>query len=281
METTAAFRKRVSDTLAGINPDILDYYEDEFWMIRTPYEFLEYYAEKNRLFNTAIALPLARGLHNGTYRKLPIIRNGLAHQPPYMIHCLTVCKMLADMWLPLSRDEEDILLAAALCHDMIEDIPFPEHGRELVTQFHLDPRVYETVKHVSKRKDFTLEEEQAFFSGIREDRLALLIKLSDRGHNVTDLYNMSERKIAEYIGETRAYFLPMCDYARTHYPELNAVTEIMQDQLICLTKTVEKMSEKHELVKQRLDVELQRLRNENKALRQQLADVREEVQSHE
>ena len=277
METTAEFRARVTEALSAIDPDTLDFYEDEFWMIRTSYEFLEYYAEKHRLFNTAVALPLARGLHNGTYRKLPIIRNGVAHQPPYVIHCLTVCKMLADLWLPISAEEEDILLAAALCHDMIEDIPFEDGGRELYTKYHLDQRVYQTVKLVSKRKDFTLEEEQAFFRGIKENRLALLIKLSDRGHNVTDLYNMSERKIQEYIGETRAYFLPMCDYARLHYPELDDVTEIMQDQLICLTKTVEMWAKKHDQIKQKMDDKLQELRNENKALRKHLAELREKV----
>lgn len=277
MERLADFKKRVGEALGRIDPDVLDYHEDEFWMIRTAYEFLEYYAEKNRLFNTAVALPLARGIHNGTYRKLPIIRNGIPHQPPYVIHCLTVCKMLADMWLPISDEEKDILLAAALCHDMIEDIPFEQHGRELYTVFQLDPRVYETVKLVSKRKDFTLYEEQAYFRGIMENRLALLIKLSDRGHNVTDLYNMSARKIREYIGETRAYFLPMCDYARRHYPELDDVTEIMQDQLICLTKTVEVMYQRYEHLQQRMEEELQGLRNENKELRRQFAQMREEL----
>ena len=277
MESITAFRQRVSDALSAIDPNVLDFFEDEFWMIRTSYEFLEYYAEKHRLFNTSLALPLARGLHNGTYRRLPVVRNGVPHQPPYVIHCLTVCKMLADMWLPLSPEEEDILLAAALCHDMVEDLPFPDGGRELYTVYGLDPRVYDTVKLVSKRKDFTLEEEQAFFRGIEQNRLALLIKLSDRGHNVTDLFNMSERKIAEYIGETRAYFLPMCNYARAHYPELDDVTEIMQDQLICLTKTVEMMSRKHEAMRLQLDAELQELRNENKALRARFSQLREEV----
>lgn len=277
MEQLADFRRRVTAALAAIDPGVLDYHEDEFWMIRTPYEFMEYYAEKHRLYNTALALPLARGLHDGTHRRLPIMRNGAAHQPPYVIHCLTVCRMLADLWLPISVEEEDVLLAAALCHDMIEDIPFKDGGRELYTAFGLDKRVYDTVKLVSKRRDFTLEDERAFFHGIESNRLALLIKLSDRGHNVTDLYNMSDRKIREYISETRAYFLPMCDYAREHYPELGGVIEIMQDQLICLTKTVEMMAEKHDSTKRPLEEQLQELRRENKILRDQMKKLREEV----
>lgn len=275
METLFDFRKRVSDTLAEIDPEALRFHEDEFWMIRAPYEFLEYYAEKNRLFNTALALPLARGLHDGSYRKLPITRNGTAYRPPYVIHCLTVCKMLADMWLPISNDEKDTLLAAALCHDMIEDLDFPQQGGELVTQYHLSVPVYKTVRLVSKRKDFTLREERAFFRKIAANRLALLIKLSDRGHNVTDLFNMSDRKIQEYIGETRTYFLPMCEYARGHYPELGDVIEILQDQLICLTKTVEMQAEGHAQRRQTLTDELQALRAENEVLRKQWMEIRE------
>lgn len=276
MESIFAFRKRVTDTLGRIDPQILSYDHDEFWMIRAHYEFLEYYAEKHRYFNTAIALPLARGLHNGVYRKTPIMRNGNPHRPPYVIHCLTVCKMLADLWLPLSDEDKDILLAAALCHDMIEDCDFPNDGHEMYTDLGLDKQVYEVVKRVSKRKDFTLEEEKAHFHEIESNRLSLLIKLSDRGHNVTDLYNMSERKIEEYIRETRTYILPMCEYARVHYPEMNIVTEIMQDQLIVLTKTAEVLTEQHKKRKKKMMTELQLLREENKRLRERCAKIREE-----
>lgn len=277
METLAEFRQRVTDSLARISSEYLSYNEEEYWMIRSPYEFIEHYAEKHRLFNTAIALPLARGLHNGSYRKTPMIRGGVGHRPPYVIHCLTVTKMLADMWLPISKEEEDLLLAASLLHDSLEDVAFPEDGREFMTQFSLDPKVYETVKTVTKRKDFTLEEEQAFFRHINENRDALLIKLSDRGHNVTDLYSMSQAKIREYITETRTYFMPMCEYAREHYPELEPVIEIMQDQLVCLTKTVEMTAEIHEERQAQMNKDLKALTRENERLRAKWDKMRAEV----
>lgn len=280
MESIFAFRKRVASQLEAIDPHVLNYDTEEFWMIRAHYEFLEYYAEKHRYYNMALALPLVRGLHNGVYRKSPIMRNGMPHRPPYVIHCLTVCKMLADLWLPISDEEKDVLLAAALCHDTIEDCSFEKGGRELFEDFGMDEQVYQVVKLVSKRKDFTLEEEKAFFHGIESNKLSLLIKLSDRGHNVTDLYNMSERKIEEYISETRTYFLPMCEYARMHYPELNIVTEIMQDQLIVLTKTAETLAEQHIQRKKNLMKELQILRAENKQLREQCGKIREEGMYH-
>ena len=275
MESLSDFRKKVSAALAAIDPAVLSYDKDEFWMIRAPYDFLEYYADKHRFFNTALALPLARGLHNGTYRKTPVMRNGLPHKPPYVVHCLTVTKLLSDLHLPLSEEEQDILLAASLLHDTIEDCEFAAGGRELVDDFHLAEGVYETVKRVSKRKDFTLEEEQAYFHGIESNRLSLLIKLSDRGHNVTDLYNMSEHKIEEYISETRKYCLPMCEYARTHFPELDIVTEILQDQMICLTKTAEILIDQHKKRKKKLMANLQTLREENASLRKLCGSLRE------
>lgn len=275
MESILEFRTRVKAQLDAISSDTLSYNEDEFWLVRVPYEFLEYYAEEHRFYNTMIALPLARGLHNGTYRKLPVVRDGKIHQQPYLIHCLTVAKMLADLWLPFSDEEKDILIAAALCHDMIEDIDFKDGGKELATLYGLDPMVYETVKLVSKKKNPTPDEENAYFNGIKSSRFALLVKLSDRGHNVTDLYNMKDWKIDEYVEETRCRYLPLCEYARETYPELIDVVEIMQDQIIVLTKSVKMLQEKHRQTLASLNNELDGLREENAALREQFSILKE------
>ena len=275
MEDLGEFRRRIKTQLNKIDPKTLNYNEDEFWLVRVPYEFLEYYAETNRLYNTMLALPLARGLHNGTYRKLPVVRNGEVYKQPYLIHCLTVSKMLSDMWFPFSDEEKDILIAAALCHDMIEDIPFADGGRELYTAFGLDKKVYDIVKLVSKKKDPTEEEEEEYFSGIRNNRLALLVKLSDRGHNVSDLYNMKEWKIEEYIGETRKRYLPMCEYAREEYPELNDVIEILQDQIVVQTKTVQMLMDRHKKTMSNLNDELTTLREENAKLRETFSALKE------
>lgn len=268
MKERMTFRDSVREILQGMDPQDLQFDESEFWMIQSPYEYIEFYARNRELLNTAIALPLARGLHNGGHRKSSIVRNGKSHRLPYVIHCLIVCRILVDIKVPLTKEEEDILLAAALCHDMIEDLPFPEQGKELYTQYHLDPRVYETVKLVSKRKDFTREEEQAYFHHIAENKLALLVKLSDRSHNVEDLYNMSVWKVHEYIGETEQYFLPMCAYGLEHYPELRKTIEILQDKILCLTRASQILVDRCEAREQELHAQLESLRQENAALRE-------------
>ena len=266
MKERIAFRSKVEEYLRGLDQETLAFNKDEYWMIFSVYEFLEYYSFENRLWNTCIALPLARGLHDGTYRKSTILKNGSTYRLPYVIHCLLVCRMLADLNIPISKEEEDILLAAALCHDMIEDIPFPNHGKEMMEEYHLDPRVYEVVKLVSKRKDFTEAEEIAHFKAIQENRLALLVKLSDRSHNVEDLYNMSVEKVHEYVEETNKFILPMCEYGFAHYLELRTTLGILQDKILCLTQAAEIMVDRYEARELELRKQLKALRVENAKL---------------
>lgn len=266
MKYRIAFRKKVEEFLRGLDQNALAYNKDEYWMIFSEYEFLEYYSFENRLWNTCIALPLARGLHDGTYRRATITRNGTDHRLPYVIHCLRVCRMLAYLNLPVPREEQDILLAAALCHDMIEDLPFEKNGRELTEEYCLDPKVYEIVRLVSKRKNFTEEETREHFRAIQENRLALLVKLSDRSQNVEDLYNMRVDKIHEYIDETNRYILPMCQYGMTHYPELWTTLRVLQDKILCLTQTAETMVDHYETREQELRRQLKELRAENAKL---------------
>lgn len=273
MNSQKQFRKMVNAVLDEIGPEILSHDESEFWMLQSPYEYIEYYAIENQLKNTAIALPLARGIHSGSHRKSSIMKEGISYRLPYVIHCLLVCRMLADLQISLEKEEEDIILAAALCHDMIEDVPFPDHGKELITRFHLDPRVYETVKQVSKRRDFTPEEEREFFHGIEQNKYALLVKLSDRGNNVEDLYNMSVWKVHEYVGETRNFFLPMCNYGMKHYPDVAPKIEILQDKIVGLTQVAEIMVDRYEEREQKLRKQLEELREENKKLREEFMQL--------
>lgn len=266
MKSRIAFRGKVDAYLATLDEKVLAYNKDEYWMIFSVYEFLEYYSFENRLWNTCIALPLARGLHDGTYRRSSIMKNGSSYRLPYVIHCLLVCRMLADLNIPITPDEEDILLASALCHDMIEDLPFPKHGLEMVEDYHLDPRIYEIVRLVSKHKDFTEEQEIEHFHKIEENKLALLVKLSDRSHNVEDLYNMSVKKVHEYVEETNRFILPMCEYGFSHYPELSTTLGILKDKIQCLTETAEVMVDRYEQRELELRDQLKELRMENEKL---------------
>ena len=273
MQKEIQFYFDVQEILSDIDPNVLSYNKDEYWMVESTYEYIEFYSIKNELKNTLIALQLARGLHNGVYRKSSIIKDGISYRLPYLIHPLMVCRMLVDSHIPLEHDDLDILLASALCHDMIEDIDFPNHGKELYLNYHLDEKVYETVKYVSKRKNFTKEEEIAHFHEIESHVLALLVKLSDRGNNVEDLYNMKIWKVHEYVEETNRYILPMCDYAFKHYPELGHSIEILKDKIVTLTTTAQVLVDRYNLQEEEMLKKIDELRKENAQLRQTLKEL--------
>lgn len=276
MNEQTRFRMKIQEILDEIGPETLAYDAGEFWMIERVYEYVESYAREKKLTSTAIALPLVRGLHNGVHRKSSIMKDGVAYRLPYVIHCLQVARMLINLHLPLSHDEEDVVLASALCHDLIEDVEFAEGGTEMYTKYHLDPRVYETVKCVSKRRDFTEEEHQAYFDGIQANPLALLVKLSDRGNNVEDLYNMSVWKTHEYVDETRMYFFPMVAYGHEHYENLNGVLTILNEKMKTLTQVAEILVNRYEDQERRMNEKLTRLREENQRLRGILKELEEE-----
>lgn len=276
METRREFMNRVNGHLNMMDPTKLLYNENEYWLIQSTYEYLECYAVDHRLQNMFLALPLVRGLHNGVYRKFGVEKGGEMHRLPYVIHCLLVCRMLVDIHPALSSEDQDCLLAAALCHDLIEDIAFEHGGKELITEFHLDPRVYEIVKLVSKRSDFTIEEERQFFDKIQKNPLALLLKLADRGNNVEDLYNMSKKKLDEYLEETERYFLPMSDYGIDNYPELSIAIHILRDKITILTTVSKVMINKLEVRNQILRNQRNQLKLENMKLREEWKRLWEE-----
>ncbi len=267
------FRKTQKELLAKIEPEALQYDENDFLLVRSLYEKIAFFAESRGLINTAVALPLARGLHSGAYRKNSILRRGVAVRMPYVVHPLAVTRLLVDAAPALSDEDLDILLAAALCHDMLEDIPFPDGGRELYTRFPLDRRVYDTVARLSKRTDFTPEEEAAHFRGIQEDPLALLIKLSDRGNNVEDLYNMRIAKVHEYAEETANRIYPMCAYGREAYPALEMTISILEQKIRTLVDAAVTLTDRYDARIRSLQERREALQAENDALRARLAQL--------
>lgn len=267
------FMAKIKEILQTIDPEILAYNKDEFWLYERHYDYIKRYAAERKLISTAVALPLVRGLHNGTYRKSSVVKDGVSYRLPYVIHCLQVCSMLIDLQLPLTQEEEDTALSAALCHDLIEDIPFPNGGKEIYTDFHLTENIYNTVLTLSKRKDFTEEEHKAYFRGIQEDPLALLVKLADRGNNVEDLYNMSIWKVHEYVHETRERIFPMCTYARRHFPQLIVPFTILQDKMRNFTEIGEILVDRYEEQEKRMVSRLEKLQEENMKLRNTMLDL--------
>lgn len=227
---------------SAIHPIIESYNLDEEWLYNKPYLFIKGYATAKDMIYTLKALPLARKIHNGQYRKGLVTINGEDHKLPYVLHVLKVATTLLSLSLPLSAGELDILISAALLHDSIEDAEdgfFKNGGIELMTEYGFPERVYDIVKLLSKRSGATQEELYQYFNAIKKDPFALLIKLADRSHNVEDLYTMTIVKLHKYTKETREFIYPLSTYGKSNYPELSNGITILKAKIVSLTELTE------------------------------------------
>ena len=231
-----------------IQPIVESFNIDEEFMYSKAYLFIKGYATGRGLKYTLKALPLARKIHNGQYRKGNVEIDGKQCQLPYLLHCLKVCSTLISLSLPLNDEELDLLLCESILHDSIEDNDgfFKNGGRELTTEYDFPEEVYETIKLLSKYSGADEFELSEYFNKIKKNKFALLIKLADRSHNVEDLYIMKIEKLHKYVKETRSYIYPLCTYAKANYPELSNGITILKSKIVSLTELTETIVDMYE-----------------------------------
>lgn len=171
------------------------------------YMFIKGFAVAKNLKQTLIALAVARHFHNGQYRK-----DGM----PYIVHPLKVCTTLMNYGI-----DDDVTLAAALLHDLLEDCSdkLPLKGRELITEYHLSQEVLDIITLLTKESGLDDYELSVYFKKIERNCQAALIKLSDRLHNSTSLYTFTFDRMRKYIKETNDFLLPMASYCKNYYPD--------------------------------------------------------------
>ncbi len=267
MNPTDPFSSKVKNALEDIGYAYFTFDDSEWWMFEDLFVRVEEYAIEHQLINTLIALYAVRGIYSGNHMAETVERNGQTYKVPYVSHCLDVCKLLMDLRIPLSQYELDIILAAALCHGLIANIYFSERGREMVTIYHLDPRVYEIMQLVTKRRYHSETDRLKFFDELQRDCLALLVRLSDRSNYVEKLYNIPIWRAREYIHETRTYYFPMCFYAKENYPELAAIFSIFLEKMRTLLEVTDIMVGRFEQREIELSNEILSLKEENARIR--------------
>lgn len=271
------FQQQIEDILDEIGRENLTYNEDETWMYQRVYSFIEQYSREHHLRNTAIALPVVRHLYNGIYRGTRTAQNGEKHRRPYLCHSLSVCRMLINLQPQLVGDEQDIVLAAALCHDLRDRIPFRDKGREMETVYHLDHRIPEILMLIYEGDCESEEDYQKVFEGVMKNKLATLVRLADRGDIVEELYNVSPWKAHELIYETRNFYMPMCFYAREHYPELDTCVGILQEKMYELVLATDIFVTRYENREKELSSKILLLQEENSRLRTIIRRKKEEA----
>lgn len=252
-----------------ITPIVEDYNIEEEFMYNKTYLFIKGYAVGKNLKYTLKALPLARKIHNGQYRKGLIDLNEKKYQLPYVLHVLKVCITLISLNLPLTDEQLDILYSCALLHDSLEDREdlFSKGGIELVQDYGFPKEIYEIIKLLSKHSGADEYELSEYFNNIKKNPIALLIKLADRSHNVEDLYNMKIEKLHKYVMETRRWIAgknSLCTYAKQNYPELSNGVTILKAKIVSLTELTETIVNKYEECLKEKDLEIEELKNQLK-----------------
>lgn len=144
------------------------------------------------------AYDISEEMHRGQLRK---------SGEPYLIHPLAVAEILAD----LGMDEETIV--AGLLHDVVEDTPYTRE--ELVRDFGEEVELLvDGVTKLGSLKFESKEERQAenlrkMFLAMSKDIRVLIIKLSDRLHNLRTINYMTHDKIIEKCRETLDIYAPL------------------------------------------------------------------------
>jgi GTP pyrophosphokinase len=190
------------------------------------YMFIKGYAVAKELNQTLIALAVARHFHDGQYRK---------GGDPYICHPLKVCSTLISCGV-----DDDIILASALCHDVLEDCQdkLPFGGNELVTEYGLSQEVINVVSLLSKDSGLDDYALSVYFDKIKKDPRALLVKLSDRLHNSATLYSFTLPKMKKYIRETSMFLIPMASYGKRFYPQYTNALSILKNNIYSLNHSM-------------------------------------------
>ena len=144
------------------------------------------------------AYDVAEEMHRGQLRK---------SGEPHLIHPMAVAEILAE----LGMDEETII--GGLLHDVVEDTPYTME--ELVRDF--GEEVGLLVDGVTKLGSLKFESKEArqvenlrkMFLAMSRDIRVLIIKLSDRLHNLRTINYMSHDKIVEKCQETLDIYAPL------------------------------------------------------------------------
>lgn len=207
------------------------------------YEYIENYALERNYKNTLRALILAEGWLSTVIRRT--FKNDNKGTTSFE-HCLEATKALMDLHPPVSADEEDILLASMLCHDMLENVEFEEGGEELVTEYRLDPRILEIVKLMTKPAHMTDEEKEVYYDKLKMNRLAVLVALADRANLVERITGVSISEANSYIAEMKRFVLPMCVYAKEYYRDFQMIINLSMEKIRGLIDVSEIISNRYE-----------------------------------
>ena len=185
-------------------------------------------AKGKDLQNTLIAITAATELHEGQMRK---------SGNPYIDHPMRVTSELVAL-----KIYDDIILASALLHDVIEDCK--ASSELLIYKYGLDPQIVENVKKLSKTKNM---DTALYYDILKQSPSLILIKGADRCHNISTMVNgFTVEKMKLYVEETENHVLPLLHYGKNHYPKYSDEFFVMKYHIESVCEMTKAFIELHE-----------------------------------
>lgn len=228
-------------------------------------EQLMAYAQKHDLKNTVASLSIIR-----KYSKLVKNKSKI---PYYLANCQGTAKMLSEINLPFDTTELDYALSAALLHTISKHVSTINFEREMTAIYGIDPRICEIVKMITLNGQTSDEELTAFYDQIKTDRIALIVRLTERSNLVERLSEVTALKAKVQISDTKRYFFPMCVYAKIHYPELTPAIAVLMEKMRNLMDVAEILIEQFDQREKDLSRDILELLEENTRIRSLIAKL--------
>lgn len=247
-----------------------NYVEQEFDSL---YTFVERYAAETGFANLKFAVSLVHGIVNGDLGNL--CGNGTPEGVVFASfhHSLSVTRMLIDLRLPFDRHTTDLVLTAALCHVMPEN--FTMDSIRTVMERNCTGDVLDMVQKLWLEDNCSDGERERYFAALREDEYALLVAVTDQSHLAELLYAYSSWEARNFIHDTRQYYIPLCTYAKEHYPEIMRQAGVIMEKMRSHTTGAEILLQHYEQRETELTKEILALQEENAAFRQRIRALRE------
>ena len=195
------------------------------------YRYLETYACNRNAENTVAALPFAKKMHAGQWRKGP-------EKIPYIVHPLSIaCHALA---LGFCQDE---LIATILLHDVCEDCR-DENGNPIPPDvLPVCDTVKEAVMLLTKPADEYEGWEEEYYGGIATNRLATITKVLDRCNNLSTMStSFSGEKMKKYVLASEKHVLPLLEEMEQEYGDAcYSAVFLLRYQMMGLLRTFERL----------------------------------------
>lgn len=274
--TQEIFQQKLEQVKEEVGQELFSYDPDGTSEYQDIYQFIEAYAEKKQLFYTALSLPLVRGIMSAHSKSVQADLGGITRYRGHYLHALEICKLLISLVLPISEEEEDLVLAAALSHVIPNVIDFEDVYTEMQSRYHLHPEICRIIELIIWDEDISSKGLNRFFERVKEDKLAMIVLLADRGKLVQQLNTMPLLSANEYIYETRTYLFPLCLYAKETYPEFSAIITVMMEKVRTIIDACAILLKRYENTEMELTQEILKLKEENASIRRIIKELREE-----